>query len=141
MLHNRCDPFIDSCCLIWRELKDKSRNFPISQPFDSRRINEKTNFHIAQFSMLFVNENFPSQAEKNRRLMSKEGKTIHNFMVVAANSQGWIYRNKENNYASCLTDCELYGKTIKRTRQRRKKKRQSSSNKHPETNKENVCCV
>lgn len=44
----------------------------------------------------------------------------------------------ENNYASCLTDCELDGKTIKTTIQRRRRKRQSSSNKHPETNKENV---
>jgi hypothetical protein len=60
--------------------------FCIGQPVDNQRINEKTNFYIAQFPCFLLMKVLVQK--ENRRTMSKQGKTIQNFMVVAANSQG-----------------------------------------------------
>ena len=63
-------------------LEDRS----IRQPVDNQGINEKTNFYTVQFPCFLLMKILVQK--ENRRIMTKEGKTIQNFMVVAANSQG-----------------------------------------------------
>lgn len=91
--------------------------------------------------MLLVNEN--SRAKQKSTNNDGERKRITKFYGCCGKfTRLNTRRNKKNNYASCLTDCELYEKLSKGNAQlyREKKDNHHQINIHGRINK-SVCCV